>query len=243
MTFFPVLLFLAAVFPPSFLQDNNEEAIASLSTTLKNVQEEIVKKHNQLRKSVSPRASDMLKMEWSDEAASRAQKWANQCIYEHSQPDLRKINTSCGENLFMSTHAIPWSEVIQNWYDEYRDMNYGVGPKTPKAVTGHYTQVVWNTSFRVGCAYAFCPKQYLKFFMVCHYCPSGNNVARLYTPYTKGTPCAKCPGHCDDELCTNSCDYKDDFSNCGDLKKSVTCEHPIVKNNCTATCNCENKIH
>uniref|UniRef100_A0A8C5P3D0 Cysteine-rich secretory protein 3 n=1 Tax=Jaculus jaculus TaxID=51337 RepID=A0A8C5P3D0_JACJA len=239
-----VLLFLAAVLLSSFPgKGNGNEDIAPLSTTLRKVQQEIVNKHNALRRSVSPSASDMLKMEWSAESAARAQQWANRCIYGHSSREFRKINISCGENLYMSSRPIPWSQAIQSWYDEHNNFEYAVGPKPTNAVVGHYTQIVWNTSFRVGCAIAYCPQQFLKFFMVCHYCPAGNQLRRLYRPYTKGEPCAKCPNHCDNGLCTNSCDKEDVYSNCSDLKKSLSCDNTMVKESCKATCNCEDKIH
>lgn len=47
----------------------------------------------------------------------------------------------CGENLYMSSNPTSWSHVIQSWFDEKDDFTYGVGPKYPDAVVGHYTQV------------------------------------------------------------------------------------------------------
>ncbi|XP_005377724.1 PREDICTED: cysteine-rich secretory protein 3-like [Chinchilla lanigera] len=245
MALFPVILFLVAVLLPSLPVNGNEDpAFAVLSTTLPQVQEEIVNKHNELRRAVSPSASDMLKMKWSSAAAENAQAWASKCTYSHSSSEDRKLNVSCGENLFMSTAPSSWSSAIQQWYDESKNFEYGVGPLSPNGVVGHYTQVVWYSSFSVGCAYAHCPSQSpLEYFMVCQYCPAGNNVAKLYTPYKQGTPCASCPDHCEDGLCTNSCDYGDKYSNCESLKKAVTCDHEMVKNNCQASCNCEGKIY
>ena len=49
--------------------------------------------------------------------------------------------TKCGENLYMSSDPTAWSTAIQNWYDESQKFVYGVGPKSPSAVVGHYTQV------------------------------------------------------------------------------------------------------
>ncbi|XP_010629408.1 cysteine-rich secretory protein 3-like [Fukomys damarensis] len=246
MALFPVILFLVtALLLPSFpVKGDQNEAFAALSTALPEVQEEIVNKHNELRRAVSPSASDMLKMEWSSEAAEKAQGWADQCSYRHSETEYRALNVSCGENLFMSSAPYSWSSAIQLWYDEEENFIFNVGPKTSSAVIGHYTQVVWYSSFRVGCGISHCPSNpALGYFMVCHYCPAGNNVRRLYTPYKQGAPCASCPGHCEDGLCTNGCDYEDKYSNCEDLKKAVTCNHPVVKNHCQACCNCEDKIH
>ncbi|XP_047414653.1 cysteine-rich secretory protein 3-like [Sciurus carolinensis] len=244
MTSFPVLLFLAAVLHSAFPEygDENQE-LNALLTTREEVQKEIINKHNELRKSVSPTASNMLKMEWSEHAAVNAQNWANRCYYRHSSPGDRTTNTSCGENLFMSTHPISWSKVIQTWYDENKDFIYDVGKTTPFAVVGHYTQVVWYSSFHIGCGFALCTNEMLKHFMVCQYCPAGNHLNRIYAPYDKGEPCGSCPGHCDDGLCTNGCDYEDGFANCGDLKNVLTCENTQINDSCKASCNCENKIY
>ncbi|XP_052049450.1 cysteine-rich secretory protein 1-like isoform X2 [Apodemus sylvaticus] len=239
-----VLLILAAVLPPSLLQDDDEnKSLEDLSTSKTSVQEEIVNKHNQLRRMVSPSGSDLLKMEWNHDAQVNAQDWADKCMYFHSPVDLRTTKLKCGENLFMSNYLAPWSSVIQYWYDESNDLTFGVGPKKSGDKVGHYTQMVWNSTFQVACGVAECPENPLKFLYVCHYCPTGNYVNRLYNPYTVGPPCASCPGHCEDGLCTNSCEHEDDYSNCADLKKSVTCDHAIVKEGCKATCYCEDKIH
>ncbi|KFO30390.1 Cysteine-rich secretory protein 2 [Fukomys damarensis] len=150
-----------------------KQVFAALSTTIPRVQREIVNKHNELRRAVSPSASDMLKMEWSSAAARKAQVWADQCKYRHSRNEDRKLDVSCGENLFMSSAPYSWSSAIQLWYDEEENFIFNVGPKTPSAVIGHYTQVVWYSSSRVGCGIAHCPRNpVLKYYMVCQYCPA-----------------------------------------------------------------------
>ncbi|XP_003474804.3 cysteine-rich secretory protein 3 [Cavia porcellus] len=241
MVLFPVILSLVAIVLPSF-PANGKKVFPGLSTTLPKVQEEIVNKHNELRRAVSPKASDMLKMEWYAAAAEKAQDWANHCKYSHSEKEFRKPNVSCGENLLRSNIPLSWSSAIQMWYSESEDFIFNVGPKTPTAVIGHYTQVVWYSTFRVGCGIAYCPNFSLKYFMVCHYCPGGNFMERQYTPYKQGAPCASCPGHCEDGLCTNACDYQDRYSNCAEMKQTLTCNFTVVKKYCKATCNCEDKI-
>ncbi|XP_076413990.1 cysteine-rich secretory protein 1-like isoform X1 [Peromyscus maniculatus bairdii] len=246
MTLFPLLLLLAAVLPPSLLQvfvkvlDMNFE---DLITSKESVQEEIVNKHNQLRRMVSPPGSDLLKMQWSNDARVNAQKWANRCYYTPSLQGDRTTDIRCGENVFMSRYAVSWSRVIQSWFDEVIDFRFGSGPNPTDAIVGNYTQVVWNTSYQVACGVAKCPYQLLENVYVCHYCPLGNTVRRQYIPYTVGEPCALCPDHCDNGLCTNSCKYENNFVNCAELKTSLTCDYPMVKQNCNATCNCEGKIH
>ncbi|XP_032720461.1 cysteine-rich secretory protein 2-like [Lontra canadensis] len=244
MVLFLELLFLAVVLLPFFPANGQDLSFKTLLTTQKRVQEKIVNKHNELRKSVSPPASNMLKMEWSTEAAANAQKWANKCTLEHSVPEDRKTSTKCGENLFMSSYPASWSDAIQNWYDEHHDFVYGVGPKSSNAVVGHYTQVVWYSSYHVGCGVAYCPNQKtLKYYYVCQYCPAGNLISKIHTPYLKGKTCASCPYHCVNGLCTNSCEHEDEFSNCDVLKKNNSCGHYFVKKNCKASCECEDKIY
>ncbi|XP_040839451.1 cysteine-rich secretory protein 2 [Ochotona curzoniae] len=245
MALFPMALFLlVTLLLPTLPTEGKDPAFTALLTTQTQVQKEIVSKHNQLRKAVSPSASNMLKMEWNREAMVNAQKWANKCTLEHSDPEDRKTSTKCGENLYMSSDPTAWSDAIQNWFDESRYFTYGVGPKTPHVITGHYTQLVWYSSYRVGCAIAFCPNQEnFKYYYVCQYCPAGNNVNKKSTPYQQGIPCASCPGHCDNGLCTNSCEYEDLLSNCGSLKNTAGCDHELLKEKCKATCLCEDKIY
>lgn len=245
MALFRVLLFLAAVLLPFFPANGEKPGFAAMSTTRKEVQNEIVKKHNDLRRSVSPPARNMLKMQWDSKAAANAQKWANKCVLKHSLPEVRKVgNRDCGENLFMSSKPTSWTQAIQNWFDEGNDFIYGMGPKQKDIVVGHYTQVAWYSSYLVGCGAAYCPKERtLKYYYVCQYCPSGNVVGRSLTPYLKGTPCASCPSNCDKGLCTNPCEYRDAYSNCKDLKSQMGCENDFVKKNCKAACNCSKKIY
>ncbi|XP_054541868.1 cysteine-rich secretory protein 2 isoform X2 [Gorilla gorilla gorilla] len=204
MALLPVL-FLVTVLLPSLPAEGKDPAFTALLTTQLQVQREIVNKHNELRKAVSPPASNMLKMEWSREVTTNAQRWANKCTLQHSDPEDRKTSTRCGENLYMSSDPTSWSSAIQSWYDESLDFVYGVGPKSPNAVVGHYTQLVWYSTYQVGCGIAYCPNQdSLKYYYVCQYCPAGNNMNRKNTPYQQGTPCASCPDDCDKGLCSST---------------------------------------
>ncbi|NXK09531.1 CRVP protein, partial [Herpetotheres cachinnans] len=213
----------------------------ALSTNKAGQQKLIVDRHNTLRRGVKPTASNMLKMEWCPPAAKNAQKWANQCTLSHSPASMRKTTIQCGENLFMSSAPFSWSDVIQAWYNEEEDFKYGTGAKTPGAVIGHYTQLIWYSSYQVGCAVAYCPRNQFKYFYVCQYCPAGNNVMQIATPYKSGPKCADCPSHCDKGLCTNPCKYKDSFENCRELKMLLSCGYSLVKK-CPATCRCTTEI-
>ncbi|XP_060128300.1 cysteine-rich venom protein pseudechetoxin-like [Zootoca vivipara] len=165
---------------------------------------QIVDKHNALRRGVQPSASNMLKMGWNSAAEANAKRWASNCQFGHSPSNQRVADgISCGENIFASSHATSWNDVIQDWYNEVKDFKYGVGAVRNGAVTGHYTQVVWHKSYLIGCSDAHCPQSFWKYLYVCQYCPAGNMVGSLKTPYKAGSPCGDCPGSCDNGLCTN----------------------------------------
>ncbi|KAM9354959.1 cysteine-rich secretory protein 3-like [Pholidichthys leucotaenia] len=176
-------------------------------------QNEIVNKHNTLRRNVQPTASSMLKMSWNCEAAANAQQWASSCSMRHSSASDRESSTSgCGENLYLSSYKNTWSNAIQAWGDEVKDFAYGVGFVTD-GVVGHYTSssfrfdwwlatsIVWYRSNQIGCAMAYCPNSVYKYFYVCHYCPPCGTY-QLARPYNKGPSCGDCPGVCDNKLCT-----------------------------------------
>uniref|UniRef100_A0A674IU93 Cysteine rich secretory protein 2 n=1 Tax=Terrapene triunguis TaxID=2587831 RepID=A0A674IU93_9SAUR len=177
---------------------------AALSTDKADQQKEIVDKHNALRRGVMPTASNMLRMEWSRTAAENAKSWANECTLSHSPESRRTTTVGCGENLYMSTAPNSWSDAIQAWYNEVENFMYGIGPTTPGAVIGHYTQVVWYKSYQIGCAVAFCPESEYNYFYVCHYCPAGNINTLINTPYKSGAACGDCPNACDNGLCTTA---------------------------------------
>ncbi|XP_048203597.1 cysteine-rich secretory protein 2-like [Perognathus longimembris pacificus] len=238
-----MLMFVITMLLPALPTQAKDPAFTTLLTTQTQVQREIVNTHNDLRRSVSPPASNMLKMQWSLEATRNAQKWANICIFKHSNAEDRKTRTTCGENLFWSSGLRPWSYVMQNWFNESKHFIYGLGPKTPSAVVGHYTQFVWYSTYQVGCGVAYCPSQKtMKYYYVCQYCPAGNLLSKKTKPYQEGTPCASCPNSCENGLCTNGCEYKDSLSNCESLKKFGCDLEPLLEK-CKATCLCPDKIH
>uniref|UniRef100_A0A8C8UF95 ShKT domain-containing protein n=1 Tax=Peromyscus maniculatus bairdii TaxID=230844 RepID=A0A8C8UF95_PERMB len=208
-----------------------------LQTTKKSVQEDIVKKHNQLRRMVFPPGSDLLKMVRAHNRTV-AQMWADKCIFEKSPVEFRDMDLHCGENIFVSEYPLSWSCVIQSWYDKSIDYRFG-----SNILPDEYIQIVWNSSYTIACGVSKCPDKPLKFMYVCRYCPLGNLLRRLKFPYTVGEPCAQCPDHCDNGLCTNSCPDADKGAFCAELKDLHTCGHSRVKFECRATCTCGGKIH
>uniref|UniRef100_K4IDE1 CRiSP-Abr-3 n=1 Tax=Abronia graminea TaxID=278977 RepID=K4IDE1_ABRGR len=241
MILLSIYLCLAAM-----LHQSSSEAspdLPGVMTSNANQQKVIVDTHNNLRRTVQPTASNMLKMEWDFATAQNAQRSADTCTLEHTPQKDRTINgVACGENLFSSSAIHQWPSVIQEWFNERNDFNFGKGPTKPGVMIGHYTQVVWYRSYILGCAVAHCPRQKTyKYFYVCQYCPAGNLRSQKYTPYKIGRPCGDCPQACDNGLCTNPCKYKDEYENCPELKKQVGCNHPMMKD-CQSSCKCTTEI-
>jgi len=69
--------------------------------------------------------------------------------------------------------------------------------------TGHYTQVVWAETYKVGCGFkAYQASDGYKKFYVCNYGPGGNIIGG--SMYTEGDACTACPADasgCNNGLC------------------------------------------
>ncbi|XP_030641177.1 cysteine-rich venom protein [Chanos chanos] len=221
----------------SLAQMSTTCSVPELCPTQASIQQEILDVHNNFRRSVVPTASNMLKMNWSVAAAESAQKWVDNCNMTHGPPSTRMIGTyECGENLFKGSSPVSWTTVITAWHSEVTNYKYAYGSINGKAI-GHYTQVVWYSSYEVGCGVAQCGSSY---FYACHYYRAGN--FRGVPPYSLGTPCSACPNACEDNLCTNPCPYINKYINCPSLKDEATCDNYYVKTWCPALCQCDTEI-
>jgi pathogenesis-related protein 1 len=138
---------------------------------------------------VSPAPTPALPaLTWSASAEAVAQGWANRCVYEHN-PGRSADGISRGENIAATapggrTDATP-AYVVGLWAGEWPDYTYATNSCAPGKVCGHYTQVVWRGTTRVGCAKATCTVNSpfgASFptwdFFVCDYEPPGNYVGQ-----------------------------------------------------------------
>ncbi|XP_041637144.1 glioma pathogenesis-related protein 1 [Cheilinus undulatus] len=163
--------------------------------------DENVKEHNRARSSVSPPASNMKEMTWDDELAITAKGWAQQCLFDHNPRRAHPNFTSVGENIWTGVppSSFDVAGAIQSWVNEkqYYDFNSQACTK----VCGHYTQVVWASSYKVGCAANLCPNGVKEsgfgrregVIFVCNYAPAGNVRGRK--PYeSNGATCPGCEG-------------------------------------------------
>ncbi|KAK9510590.1 hypothetical protein O3M35_005337 [Rhynocoris fuscipes] len=217
------------------------------------VQRQILYVHNAFRSQVKPPAANMLALKWDAEASKAAQKLAQQCrLLEHIKHWDEKLGF-CGQNIFIASHQVPWMFAIRTWYLEKNQHRYGMKNNSLKE-TGHYTQMVWATSHKLGCGFSPClstPGGAKYYSYVCNYCPTGNYKWKLGRPYKKGIPCSACKNHCrKGKLCTNSCDYADGWVNCREIHQtwphwlcnSEGVEGEKRRQSCAATCNCQGKL-
>jgi hypothetical protein len=110
-------------------------------------------------------------------AAAYAQQMAFTGVFAHSD---RSVRSGTGENLWMGTRgAFSVETMVSNWASENRMFRRGVFPAVSRTGNwedvGHYTQIVWPSTTRVGCALASTARTD---YLVCRYSPAGNVMGR-----------------------------------------------------------------
>lgn len=160
---------------------------------------EIENKHNEIRRSVSPTAANMLSLKYNEGLGRTAQVWAELCRLQPSQPlqRFRPGSFTAGENVYVSQTNVSWSDVIGAW--ERESSAFTLSSKTNnQSLVSNYVQLVWAKTSAVGCAKSECGG---KFFYVCHYAP-GIDDDNLDKPYeSSSTPCSQCKHNCTNKLC------------------------------------------
>lgn len=177
----------------------------------------LVQAHNEVRQRVAQAETVRLggtvsipPVSWDASLATTAQQWADLLIAQappkichrcgDNPCDPPLIANQCvpgmGENLFMvwSTGApdISGATAVKSWADEEQFYNYDLNTCAPNEQCGHYTQIVWADTQRVGCGRAGRPADGRNYVIwACNYGPPGN--IRGQKPYTAtpgggGTP-------------------------------------------------------
>ncbi|KAL9972633.1 hypothetical protein ACROYT_G018979 [Oculina patagonica] len=123
---------------------------------------------------------------WDAKLARRAKKWAKRLAKKGKLE--HESNTGEGENLYWSRGSAikTCSDAVAAWYSEIKDYNYN-NPGFSSG-TGHFTQVVWKKTTKVGVALKKkkISKGKIETYIVARYSPPGNyrgqfqqNVERL----------------------------------------------------------------
>ena len=126
------------------------------------IQQEALAAHNKLRA-----LHHAPKLAWDDKLENYAIRYANKCKFKHS-------SSPYGENLARGYPTV--TRAINKWYAEQAEYSYD-NPGFSKS-TGHFTQLIWKSSKKLGCGYVSCDGKngiYGK-YLVCEYSPAGNVV-------------------------------------------------------------------
>jgi len=126
------------------------------------------------------RAAGVPEIGWDDNLAVDAQQWADHLAgtssFYHSDNDRGSDPDGEGENLFMGTQgAYSYQQMVGMWVDEKKFYRDGVMPNLSTTGNwddvGHYTQIIWSSTRRVGCALANNGEDD---YLVCRYSEPGN---------------------------------------------------------------------
>ena len=119
--------------------------------------DEAVNAHNKWRNALNQGELDsqpvpspfLTDMYWDESLAKSAQAHSDQCVFEHSGVG--------GENLYAHTGTYgSMTAGIDRWANEYSSYDYNLNQSIDAQPVGHYTQIVWHSSLRVGCAKTQC---------------------------------------------------------------------------------------
>ncbi|CAK7896546.1 secreted protein Pry1p [[Candida] anglica] len=123
----------------------------------------ILDAHNQKRA-----LHDAPELSWDKDAYDYAQKYADN--YDCSGV-LTHSHGPFGENLAAGYHT--GVDALDAWYDEGQSYNYAASNSYD-----HFTQVVWKSTTKLGCAYKDCSSTGWGRYIICSYDPAGNVVGQ-----------------------------------------------------------------
>ncbi|XP_050701699.1 scoloptoxin SSD976-like [Eriocheir sinensis] len=173
----------------------------------------ILMTHNKMRMKVAmgkeergspgpqPTAANMREMVWDMQLADLAQAWANQCSFSHDEYASRQTckDSTIGQNLLIKDSAdmfngkkLNWPRAIHEWYIEVENhpgaaVQEFTSLMNGEATTGHYTQLAWAESNKIGCGATQFGNQVL---FVCNYAAEGN--VKPQAVYMSGQPASHC---------------------------------------------------
>ena len=124
--------------------------------------------HNAARKALGIRP-----LVWDARLERYAQRWASERKYDC---ELEHSSGPYGENIFWGS-GVGWTpaQAVSAWVAERSRYVYWSNSCRGGAVCGHYTQIVWRETRRIGCASVTCSGG-KGTFMTCNYDPPGNYV-------------------------------------------------------------------
>ncbi|XP_031205365.1 GLIPR1-like protein 2 [Mastomys coucha] len=173
---------------------------------------EYVDLHNKLRGTVFPSGVSLRFMTWDVALSRTARAWGKKCIFSRNThldkpQESHPVFTGIGENMWVGPEEdFSVSDAIRSWHEERKNYNYINDTCIEDEDCSHYIQLVWDNSYKVGCAVTPCARAgaftYAALF-ICNYAPGGTLTRR---PYQAGQFCSRCgpEDKCTDFLCSNT---------------------------------------
>ncbi|KAK8954661.1 hypothetical protein KSP39_PZI002135 [Platanthera zijinensis] len=164
ISIFILLLFFTAT--AAFSADTGRHAYTPNASAV--LADEFLVPQNAVRLAVGLRP-----LAWDPRLASYAQRYAMQRL-----GDCKLIHSGgpYGENIFWGSGS-GWNpaQAVASWAGEKRWYSSANNSCTAGRICGHYTQIVWRATLRVGCASVNCEGDRGQ-FIVCEYDPPGNYI-------------------------------------------------------------------
>lgn len=135
--------------------------------------------HNQVRAMVQT-SPPLPALEWDPALAQTAATWVAMCrdteapagLIDHNPNRSQGHPYYVGENIYASGGNATAQGAVNSWAAEGANYNYATN--TCNGICGHYTQIVWRTTVKVGCAKGTCAGLAYPSTIVCDYGPGGN---------------------------------------------------------------------
>lgn len=154
---------------------------ASSLTTSGSFASSVLEEHNALRALTGASA-----LTWSNTLAQQAAVLAEKCVFQHGDTN------GYGQNLAAGSYTNA-AYYVYLWFEEYTLYNFD--DPGYSSSTGHFTQVVWESTTQVGCAFATgCTDvSGYDYFLVCDYNPAGNVLGSFGEEVSEPTATATAP--------------------------------------------------
>lgn len=144
--------------------------------------------HNQVRAMVDTTGvagGALPALAWDASLAATAAAWVAQCrdsdgdgLIEHNPDRSAGHPFYVGENIFASSGTATAHDAVllplHGWASEAAHYHYDSNACDTGATCGHYTQLVWRATTRLGCALGRCSGLRYASTIVCDYGPGGN---------------------------------------------------------------------
>ncbi|XP_063690846.1 venom allergen 5-like isoform X1 [Bolinopsis microptera] len=135
---------------------------------------ECLKEHN--KKRADHHVNSLM---WSEECAQHARNWVKKLLQQDAL--IHDTQSGMGENCgYFNSSSAPsksdttWAVNVCNmWYNEIEKYDFGVNEYQQR--TGHFTQMIWKSTEKMGCAIA---KRGTRVYVVANYYPPGNWVGK-----------------------------------------------------------------